>query len=86
MSDKVLNDRFRGQRDALATANNVVLDWQAGKVEGTLAGHLRVYIVSAGTFKDDHMTPEYIEGFKEVLNFWLNLPGFPKDYAIVKNG
>ncbi|MCY4361114.1 MAG: hypothetical protein OXE42_02850 [Gammaproteobacteria bacterium] len=76
---KVMNDRFHGQRDALVTANNVVLDWQAGKVKGTLAGHLRAYIVSTGIIKDAHMTPEYIEGYNEVLNFLLNLPEFPKD-------
>lgn len=76
---KVISDRFRGGKDALITANNVVRDWLAGGVKGTLAGHIRVYLISAGTFKEDHMTPEYVEGFNEVLNFLLNTPEFPKD-------
>lgn len=74
-----MSDRFRGQRDALVTANNVVLDWQEGKVKGTLAGGIRCYIISESIVKDAHMTPEYIEGYNEVLNFLLNSPGFPKD-------
>ena len=76
---KVMSDRFHGQKDALATANNVVLDWQAGNVKGTLAGSLSIYIISRGTIKEADMTPEYIEGHNEVLNFLLNLPEFPKD-------
>ena len=67
---KVISDKFRGQKDALATANNVVRDWQAGKVKGTLAGSISIYIISQGTAKDAAMTPEYIEGYNEVLNYF----------------
>lgn len=73
-----MNDRFRGQWDALAAANDVLRDWLDGTVKGTLAGHTRACIISAGAIKDG-VTPEYIEGYNEFLDYLLNTSGFPKD-------